>query len=186
MSKGLNFFWRLYSGIYSLAFPILWRPPASLAHGPFFLSLKLCFHQYISFSDPDSSSSSFHLWGPLWLHWVFQDNPEWSSYLKTLNLITTENSLLSCKVTHAQVSGNKTWAFLGRIVLSTPFGESEMRQELTTRFLYANQAKTRPRRGTGFMNLTYMPLTLEMHWEAIFAQHKSLETVFIITIKNSN
>ena len=105
---------------------------------PFSCHSSFCFHQYISFSDPDSSSSSFHLWGPLWLRWVFQDNPEWSSYLKTLNLITTENSLLPCKVTHPQVSGNKTWAFLGCIVLSTAFGESEMRQELTTRFLYAD------------------------------------------------
>jgi hypothetical protein len=57
---------------------------------------NLCLHCHISFSDSEPPPPPPLLYGPLSLHCVHPDNPEYFPLIRTL--ITSSKSLITCKV----------------------------------------------------------------------------------------
>lgn len=102
--QGFIPFWKLYGEIKLIACSISTTLPHSCIMVPFHFQGQQLYHSdlyfchHISFSNCPRTLPLFHLQGHSGFHWAHFDNPEQSSHLKDLNLITSSKSLCPCRV----------------------------------------------------------------------------------------
>lgn len=126
----------------SLPFPVSSGCLNSWAHGPFQQSCPSSTSAYILPLLPWLWPTASLIWGPFWLHWSHLDNTEQSSHPKILNLITSANFHLPCKVTSCKVRKHSFWglghvwtSFGGGIILPTRY----LRSTFTNIFLFKTE-----------------------------------------------